>query len=70
MDGQVDRPPRRRRGAQHRETGEPVDLVTTLAFPFPFKVISQMVGMPDWDDTQVRTWAHAIRSASDPVVIA
>lgn len=67
MDGQIDRLLDDVEKEQ-RDTGEAVDLVTTLAFPFPFRVISQMLGMPDWDDTQVRTWAHAIRSASDPVV--
>ena len=67
MDGEVDRLLDDLE-AEQRDHGGPVDLVTNLAFPFPFRVISQMLGMPDWDDTQVRTWAHAIRSASDPVV--
>jgi cytochrome P450 len=53
---------------EHRATGEPVDLVGGLAFPFPFTVISEMLGMPDGDDEQVRTWAHEISAASDPVV--
>jgi cytochrome P450 len=67
MDGELDRLLDDLEREQ-RDTGAPVDLVTSLAFPFPFRVISQLLGMPDWDDTQVRTWAHAIRSASDPVV--
>jgi cytochrome P450 len=67
MDGQVDKLLDDVE-AEHQSTGQPVDLITGLAFSFPFRVISQLLGMPDWDDTQVRTWAHAIRSASDPVV--
>lgn len=54
--------------AEQRETGQPVDLVGGLAFPFPFSVISEMLGMPDGDDEQVRNWAHEISAASDPVV--
>ena len=53
---------------QQQDTGGPVDLVAGLAFPFPFKVISDLLGMPDGDDLQVRTWAHAISIASDPIV--
>jgi cytochrome P450 len=50
----------------HRETGEPVDLVTGLASPFPFRVISELLGMPDGDDTRIRGWARAVSGASDP----
>jgi cytochrome P450 len=45
-----------------------VDLIEHVAFPFPFSVISEMIGMPDGDDAQVRTWAHEISIASDPMV--
>ncbi|HVX18816.1 MAG TPA: cytochrome P450 [Acidimicrobiales bacterium] len=48
--------------------GGVVDLITGLAFPFPFRVVSQIVGMPPGRDTQIRDWAHAIRLASDPIV--
>lgn len=51
-----------------RETAEPVDLVSGLVFPVPFRVISDMLGMPSADDTQVRAWAHDISRASDPMV--
>jgi cytochrome P450 len=37
-----------------------MDLVTDLAFPLPFAVISEMMGMPDADRAQVREWSHAL----------
>lgn len=54
--------------AEQRETGGPVDLVAGLAFPFPFEVVSELLGMPARDGTEVRDWAHAITRASDPIV--
>jgi len=53
---------------QYRTTGEPVDLVNGLAFPFPFRVISELLGMPDTDDGRVRALAHQVTGASDPIV--
>lgn len=53
---------------QYRTTGEPVDLVDGLAFPFPFRVISELLGMPDADDGRVRALAHQVTGASDPIV--
>ena len=52
----------------YSESGEPVDLVRAVAFPFPFSVISKLLGMPDGDDLQIRDWAHDISSVSDPIV--
>jgi cytochrome P450 len=51
-----------------REGGEPVDLIDEFAFPLPFTVISQMLGMPDGDERQLRTWAHDVTEATDPTV--
>ena len=47
-----------------RETGEPVDLFAELAFPLPFKVISDILGMPKTDEAQVRVWAQSVTEAS------
>jgi cytochrome P450 len=49
------------------ETGQPVDLISNFAFPLPFKVISDILGMPIRDERQVRDWAGAISSAIDPM---
>ncbi len=44
------------------------DLVTGLAFPLPFDVISEMLGMPDSDKAQIRDWSAAIVKTIDPVI--
>lgn len=41
------------------EQGE-MDLIADLAFPLPFTVISEMLGMPDADRDQLRAWSHAV----------
>ncbi|BCP14185.1 cytochrome P450 [Mycobacterium paraintracellulare] len=51
---------------QWAESHEPIDLIANFAFPLPFKVISDIIGMPTQDHQQVREWAQAISSATDP----
>ncbi|MBU3701460.1 MAG: cytochrome P450 [Acidimicrobiia bacterium] len=41
------------------EAGE-MDLIADLAFPLPFTVISEMLGMPESDREQVREWSHTL----------
>lgn len=36
------------------------DLIADLAFPLPFTVISEMLGMPDSDRDQLREWSHTL----------
>jgi cytochrome P450 len=67
MDRQVDALLDALEQEQH-ETGEPVDLVAGLAFNLPFRVISEMLGMPDADDARIRNLARDVSAASDPVV--
>ena len=38
------------------------------AFPLPFTVISEMLGMPAADRDQLRDWSHAIVKLLDPVI--
>jgi len=52
---------------QSVDSQEPVDLIANFAFPLPFKVISDILGMPSHDEHQVREWAGAISSATDPM---
>lgn len=51
---------------QWAESHEPIDLIANFAFPLPFKVISDIIGMPTHDHQQVRDWAQAISSGTDP----
>jgi cytochrome P450 len=53
-----------RRGAG----GEPVDLMTHFAFPLPFQVITELLGMPDGDRDQLRAWSHTITKVLEPVL--
>ena len=49
--------PRRRDARSDRARGE-MDLIGELAFPLPFTVISEMLGMPDADRDQLRDWSR------------
>ena len=46
----------------------PVDLISELAFPLPFAVISEMLGMPEGDRDQLRTWSHLVTQFLDPIL--
>lgn len=46
----------------------PVDLISELAFPLPFSVISELLGMPDGDREMLRTWSHTITKLLDPLL--
>ena len=48
--------------------GDTVDLVGELAFPLPFDVISEMLGMPDADKLQIRGWSEAVVKMLDAVI--
>ncbi len=44
------------------------DVVTELAFPLPFDVISEMLGMPDADKEQIAEWSGAVVKTLDPII--
>jgi cytochrome P450 len=44
------------------------DLIADLAFPLPFQVISEMLGMPEADMLQIRDWSNAMVKTIDPVI--
>jgi cytochrome P450 len=47
----------------------PVDLISELAFPLPFSVINEMLGMPESGDVlQLRAWSHTITQILDPLL--
>jgi cytochrome P450 len=44
------------------------DVVKELAFPLPFDVISEMLGMPDSDKNQIAEWSGTIVKSLDPML--
>jgi cytochrome P450 len=44
-----------------------VDLISALAFPLPFQVISEMLGIPEEDSDRIRVWSDALVKTLDPV---
>lgn len=50
------------------ERDGPVDLISELAFPLPFAVISEMLGMPDGDRDTLRDWSHTVTQVLDPIL--
>jgi cytochrome P450 len=44
------------------------DVVADLAFPLPFDVISEMLGMPASDKEQIAEWSAAVVKTLDPII--
>lgn len=44
------------------------ELVSELAFPLPFTVIAELLGVPTADRMQLREWSHTAVKSLDPVV--
>jgi cytochrome P450 len=54
--------------AAARGNGE-IDVITDLAFPLPFTVISEMLGIPDTDNRmQLREWSGQLVRTFDPII--
>ena len=52
-----------------RAAGPAVDLIAALAFPLPFIVISEMLGIPESRDrAQLREWSGAVVKTFDPIL--
>jgi cytochrome P450 len=45
-----------------------MDVIGDLAFPLPFAVISEMLGMPDAERTELRSWSGAMVKTLDPIL--
>lgn len=50
------------------ERGGDADIIADLAFPLPFTVISEMLGMPEADRHELRDWSHAMVKTLDPII--
>jgi cytochrome P450 len=44
------------------------DVISDLAFPLPFTVISEMLGMPEGNRDEVRGWSHTLTKTLDPIL--
>lgn len=44
-----------------------MDVIADLAFPLPFTVITELLGMPGGDMRQLREWSHTLAGTLDPV---
>jgi cytochrome P450 len=56
---------------EHLDAVDPrgtMDLIGELAFPLPFIVISEMLGMPDADRDQLRAWSGKMVKLLDPII--
>ena len=45
-----------------------MELIGDLAFPLPFAVISEMLGMPEADSAQLREWSGTLVRSLEPLV--
>jgi cytochrome P450 len=45
-----------------------MELIRDLAFPLPFAVISEMLGMPETDGAQLREWSGTLVRSLEPLV--
>ncbi len=50
------------------ESAGRMDVIGDLAFPLPFAVISEMLGMPDADRDQLRDWSHTLVKTLEPIL--
>jgi cytochrome P450 len=45
---------------------DPVDLIARYAFPLPFMVISELLGMPEGNRDELRGWSHTMTLSLEP----
>jgi cytochrome P450 len=49
--------------------GDEIDVISDVAFPLPFSVISDLLGMPEGQDRlQLRTWSGDLVKSLDPII--
>jgi cytochrome P450 len=50
--------------------GDQMDVISALAYPLPVRVICEMLGVPQEDQTRLRGWSRKIAPILDPIVTA
>jgi cytochrome P450 len=48
--------------------GPEIDVIADLAFPLPFRVITEMLGMPPSEETRMRELAHTLTLGLEPLL--
>jgi cytochrome P450 len=54
--------------AEAGASGDPVDLIGRYAFPLPFMVISELLGMPEGNRDELRGWSHTMTLSLEPIL--
>jgi cytochrome P450 len=54
--------------ARRPETGPEFDVISDLAFPLPFRVITEMLGMPSSEEGRMRDLAHTLTLGLEPLL--
>ncbi len=54
--------------ARGQDMGPEFDVITDLAFPLPFRVITAMLGMPVSEEAQMRELAHTLTLGLEPLL--
>jgi cytochrome P450 len=54
--------------AEAGAAAEPVDLIARYAFPLPFMVISELLGMPEGNRDELRGWSHTMTLSLEPYI--
>ncbi|HEY3870011.1 MAG TPA: cytochrome P450 [Actinocrinis sp.] len=49
--------------------GEPVDLISGLAYPLPVRVICALLGVPAEDEDAFTAWSRSVSRAIDPTIL-
>jgi cytochrome P450 len=52
--------------AEAGDVADPVDVIARYAFPLPFMVISELLGMPDGNRDELRGWSHTMTLSLEP----
>ena len=55
--------------AERGAGGEPVDLVATVAYPLPVRVICALLGVPHADEATFTAWSRVLARSVDPEIL-
>jgi pimeloyl-[acyl-carrier protein] synthase len=50
-------------------SGDPIDIIESLAYPLPVRIICSLLGVPATDETAFSGWSRALSRALDPSVL-